>query len=332
MKIVILGTGSFGTALSNLLCINGHNSILWGINQQEIDDINNNKLNSKYFDNIKLHNKVIASNDLNILKDTDIILFAIPSIVIEDICQKIIPYINKEYIAINVAKGFHPISHKRLSEVIYDNLKDHKLKDVVSLIGPSHAEELINNKLTCVNAVCYNKDSAKLVQQVFSNDFFRVYYNTDVIGCEIGVALKNIMAISSGIIDGLKQGENARAALISRGLKEIVNYGLYFGAKKETYLGLCGLGDLIVTCTSSLSRNYNAGYQIGLANCASEYLKNNTKTVEGVICTKIVHEVSKEYNINMPICNQVYEVLYNNKKPSESIKELMSRTLKKESF
>ena len=330
MKISVLGTGSFGTALANNLVINSHEVVLWGICEEDVYDINNNHQASKYFEGVNLNKNLKATLDLNEIKDSDMILFAVPSIAIEGVCNKIINYITKPFIAINVAKGFHPESHLRLSEVIYNSLKDYQLIDVVSLIGPSHAEEVVINLITSINAVCVNEESAKKVQEAFSNDTLRIYRNVDVIGAEIGVALKNIIAIASGILTGLGQGDNARAALMSRGLNEIVKYGTYFGGKQETYLGLTGLGDLIVTCTSYHSRNFQAGLEIGKANSTVDFLKNNKKTVEGVICTKIVYDVAKEKGISMPITEQMYNILYEGKKPSDCIYELMNRDLKHE--
>ncbi len=204
------------------------------------------------------------------------------------------------------------------------------LKDVVSLIGPSHAEEVVEGLLTVINAVCKNDESAKIVQETFSNSYFRVYRNTDVVGAEIGVALKNIIALASGVLSGLGQGDNARAALMTRGLAEIVRYGTHFGGNLETYLGLTGVGDLIVTCTSVHSRNFQAGYQIGKANDAKEFLKNNQKTVEGIRSAEIVYHVAKEKGISMPIVNEVYATLFENKKPSDAILDLMGRELKSE--
>ena len=330
MKVSILGTGSFGSALANILANNGHTVVLWGILQEEIDEINNYHTNSKYFEDVKIHESVKASTNLEIIKDSDMILFAIPSIAINEVSTKIIPYLTKPFIAINVAKGFHPVTHERLSIVIKNAINSDYLIDVVSLIGPSHAEEVVLGLLTTVNAVCENDEVAKKVQLAFSNDFFRVYRNNDVIGAEIGVALKNIMAIASGILVGVGQGDNAKAALMARGLNEMVAYGTYFNGLKETYLGLTGVGDLIVTCTSHHSRNFQAGLAIGKAGGAKEFLKDNKKTVEGIVCCKIVHEVAKENGISMPITEQVYQVLFEDKNPIDSINELMNRDLKKE--
>ena len=330
LKISILGSGSWGSALGNVLAKNNHEVLIWGREVDEVNDINQNHENSKYFKEVKLDSGLVATNDFNHIKNSDVILIAVPSIAIEEVCFRINDVIDKPAIIVNVAKGFHPVSHLRISEVIKNAIDKDLLVDVVSLIGPTHAEEVVLNLLTAINAVCENDDSAKVIQEIFSNDTFRVYRSNDVVGSEIGVALKNVMAIASGIVEGLKQGDNAKAALMTRGLAEISRFGQYFGAKPETYLGLTGVGDLIVTCTSHHSRNFMAGYEIGKANSATDFMLNNKKTVEGIFCAKIVYELAIEHNIQMPITNQVYEVLFQNKMPSLAIFELMQRELKAE--
>lgn len=330
MKISVLGSGSFGCALAQILVRNGHEVILWGKDENEILDINQNHQNSKYFENVFLDERLRATIDLSEIKGSEMVLLAIPSIAIEIVCKQMVEFINQPVIVINVAKGLHPVTYKRLSVTIKECMPSNLLVDVVSLIGPSHAEEVIAGLLTVVNAVCENKESAQKVQQAFSNDFLRIYTNTDVIGAEIGVALKNIMALASGIIVGIGQGDNAKAALMTRGLAEMVRFGLEFGGKLETYLGLDGVGDLIVTCTSHHSRNFQAGFQIGKADSAKEFLANNTKTVEGIKCAEIVYHVAKDRGISMPITEQVYHVLFEDKKPSLAIIDLMKRELKSE--
>ena len=267
---------------------------------------------------------------MSLIAGSEALLLAVPSMAIDSVMENAEKYCTEPFYVINVAKGFHPVTHERMSEVIKKAVSKDKLKDVVSLIGPSHAEEVVIGLMTCVNAVCENDASAKVIQETFSNDAFRVYRNTDVIGAEIGVALKNVMAIASGILTGLGQGDNARAALMTRGLAEIARYGVAMGGKAETYLGLDGVGDLIVTCTSYHSRNFTAGLEIGKANSAEEFLKNNKRTVEGVRCAKVVYEEALKHGISMPITDQVYKVLFEGKKPSSALSELMSRELKAE--
>ncbi|MCF0115439.1 MAG: NAD(P)-dependent glycerol-3-phosphate dehydrogenase [Erysipelotrichaceae bacterium] len=329
MKVAVLGSGSWGTALAQTLLDNGVETIVWGIDEKEVNDINQNHTNSKYFTNL-IREDLKATTDLTCVKDADIVLLAVPTMAIESMCKQVNELVEKKVIMINVAKGFHPVTHERLSVVIKNAMNPDKLRAVVSLIGPSHAEEVIIRLLTVVNAVSDDDEAAKLVQEIFSNDCFRVYRNNDVVGAEIGVALKNVMAIASGILTGIGQGDNARAALMTRGLKEITRYGLAFGGKPDTYLGLDGVGDLIVTCTSVHSRNFQAGLWIGKDNSAERFLKENTKTVEGVGACKVVYEEAQRLGISMPITEQVYKVLYEGAEPSSCVKVLMSRELKPE--
>ena len=330
MKISVLGSGSWGCALAQILVRNGHEVVVWGIDETEVNDINQNHQNSRYFKDVKLDERLKATTDMSLIAGSEALLLAVPSMAIDSVMENAEKYCTEPFYVINVAKGFHPVTHERMSEVIKKAVSKDKLKDVVSLIGPSHAEEVVIGLMTCVNAVCENDASAKVIQETFSNDAFRVYRNTDVIGAEIGVALKNVMAIASGILTGLGQGDNARAALMTRGLAEIARYGVAMGGKAETYLGLDGVGDLIVTCTSYHSRNFTAGLEIGKANSAEEFLRNNKRTVEGVRCAKVVYEEALKHGISMPITDQVYKVLFEGKKPSSALSELMSRELKAE--
>lgn len=329
MKTAVLGTGSWGTALAQVLADNGNDVILWGVNPEQVEDINVHHRNSAYYDD-PIHPSLKASTDLACIQDTDVLLAAVPTIALEDVLTKASAYVNHPVIVINVAKGFHPVTHDRLSVVIRKIMPEEKLKAVVSLIGPSHAEEVIKRLLTAVNAVSDNEEVAKSIQELFSNSYFRVYRNTDVIGAEIGVALKNVMAIASGILEGAGQGDNARAALMTRGLAEMERYGVAQGAKKETFLGLDGVGDLIVTCTSRLSRNFMAGYEIGQEGSAENFFKNNKKTVEGVFACKVVYEEALKQHIDMPITTAVYKILYENLSPSDAMTALMTRDLKSE--
>ncbi len=330
MKISVLGSGSWGTALAQV-CIDNHQEVvLWGKEETEVNDINNNHQNSKYFPGVNLNENLIATTDLYEIKGSNLVLLAVPTMAIESVCTQVAGVIDQPVIVINVAKGFHPVTHERLSVVIKKCFPEHLLVDVVSLIGPSHAEEAVVKMLTSVNAVCENEESAKMVQEIFSNEYFRVYRNTDVVGAEIGVAVKNVMALASGILTGVGQGDNARAALMTRGLAEMARYGVFFGGKSETYLGLTGVGDLIVTCTSSHSRNFQAGLMIGKENSAELFWSQNQKTVEGVAACKVVYEVAKENHISMPITDEVYRVLYEGKLPTQAIVDLMSRELKSE--
>lgn len=330
MKVGFVGSGSWGTALAQVCCDNGHDALIWGRSLDEIVDIARYHQNEKYFPGVHLNENIRATNDLSSLNDCEIIVLSVPADAIEHVCVLLNSVLNHPIIIVNVAKGFHPVSHKRLSVVIKETVSSEYLKDVVSLIGPSHAEEVIVRLLTSVNAVCENETFASIVQGTFSNSYFRVYRSSDVIGAETGVAIKNIIAIASGILSGLGLGDNARAALMTRGLAEMSRFGVAMGGKPETYLGLTGVGDLIVTCTSVHSRNYQAGLLIGKLNNAKHFWDMNTKTVEGVKAAKVIYEESVESGISMPICEQVYRVLYENITPKDAVMALMSRDLKQE--
>ena len=310
MKIGILGSGSWGTALAQVLTDNQHDVMIWGRDLDEIVDISRYHRNERFFPNQILNDNIDASLNFDNVLDAEILILAVPTVAIEDVCKKIAENFKHPVTIVNVAKGFHPTSHKRLSLVIKDTIPSDILTAVVSLIGPSHAEEVVIRLLTVVNAVSDNEEASKLIQKTFSNNYFRVYRNTDVIGAEIGVAVKNVIALASGILSGLGYGDNARAALITRGLVEISRYGIFYGAKPETFLGLTGVGDLIVTCTSVHSRNFQAGLLIGQFDTAKIFWETNEKTVEGVNAVKVVYEEALRNNIEMPITEQVYIVLF----------------------
>lgn len=330
MRISVIGSGSWGTALAQVLADNHHDVMIWGRNPDEILDINENHRNHNYFGDTALNPSLKATADFETAALADIILLAVPTAAVEEVALRLNDTLNHPVIVINVAKGFHPVTHDLLSDVIEKSMSPDTLTSVVSLIGPSHAEEVVLRKLTTINSVSKDESAATLIQDLFSNQYFRVYRNLDTIGAQIGVAIKNVISLASGVAAGLDLGDNARAALITRGLAEIMRYGIVFGAKPETFLGLCGVGDLVVTCTSPHSRNFQAGYEIGKHNDASHFMATNTKTVEGIFATKAVYEVSVEKGIEMPITQQVYKVLYEGKIPSQAIKELMLRDLKSE--
>ena len=329
MKIAILGTGAWATALGQVLADNGHRPFLWGINEMQVQDLNDHHQNTQYFgSDIKVHPLVQASSNLaEVLSGKKIILISVPSHVMRDVLIKIVPLLTEPVIIVNTTKGFDPSTNKRMSELIREVIPTDKLKGVVSLIGPSHAEEVVIRHLTLITATSKKKSQAMKIAKLFSNKYFRVYFQKDEIGAEIGVAFKNAIAIASGIAEGLNLGDNARAALITRGLKEMVRFGTFFGGKEKTYLGLTGLGDLAVTCYSFHSRNFKAGLEIGKANSAEQFLSTNKTTVEGVKAVKTVYELATANQISIPLVTSVYRVLYEGKRPSEMLDEMMSRPL-----
>ncbi|MGB4984279.1 MAG: NAD(P)H-dependent glycerol-3-phosphate dehydrogenase [Erysipelotrichaceae bacterium] len=328
MRIVVYGSGSWGSALANVLADNGMDVTVYGRSTDQVIDIDKYHQNSKYFGDIVLNYDIKASNDLTILKNSDIVILSVPSNNVKDACLTIKEYISDQCIIVNTAKGFDMETFECMHDVIRHILTN----PLVSLIGPSHAEEVVLHNLTTICCVGNDEKIVEEIQKVFSNNYFRVYACYDEIGAQIGVALKNVIAIASGILVGLGLGDNAKAALITRGLAEIVRYGTYRGGKLETFLGLTGIGDLIVTCISQHSRNYQAGLAIGEYDNAKMFLENNTKTVEGINACKAVYLDAKKHNIPMPIVNELHEVLYDYKVPSQSINDLMNRKLKEEFY
>ncbi len=330
MKIVILGSGSWGSGIAQVLSDNGHEVHIWGIMEDEIADINERHQNSKYFKDVVLNENIKATGDIDVVEGADIVVLSVPTIAIEDVCKKMSAHLTKKVIVVNTSKGFHPITNERMSCVIRNSIPSEKLSSVVSLIGPSHAEEVVQRLLTTICAVSLNEEDAKIVQSNFSNEYLRVYTGNDEVGSEIGVAIKNAIAVASGVLHGLGYGDNTRAALITRGLAEMIRFGTAMGGQFETFMGLTGIGDLIVTCTSVHSRNFQAGFEIGKANNASIFWETNKKTVEGVRTAKVIYELAQEMNVEMPIINEIYAVLYENKEPKQSAKDLMVRNLKAE--
>lgn len=332
MKITLIGSGSWSSALANVLSDNNHEAVIYGIVKEEVEDIQLNHKNSKYFKDVELNKNIKATLDIKeALNNTDMVILALPSQFIKkSLKEDIAPNLNTKPIIINVAKGFDVETHDRLSNVIRKSIDQDKIRGIVSLIGPSHAEEVVIKMFTAICAVSLDDTLAIEVQNTFSNNYFRVYRHNDEIGAEYAVATKNVIALASGIIAGLGLGDNTRAALMTRGLAEMVRFGKAVGANERTYLGLTGIGDLIVTCSSRHSRNFTAGYEIGKLNDAQDFLANNKRTVEGINSCKILHEESKKLGLEMPITSAVYSVIYEGRKPSDIVALMMERELKVE--
>ena len=330
-KIAVLGTGSWATALSRVLSDNGHQVLMYGIIQEQVDDINIHHQNREFFKDVQLESQIKATTSLEeTLEDAKYILITIPTQFVKETLEKVKPLLKNKVTIINASKGFDLGTNMRMSDTIRSVLTKEQIGSVVSLIGPSHAEEVVIRMLTTVCAVSLEQEQAKDVQHLFSNEYFRVYTLNDELGAEYGVAIKNVIAVAAGVISGLGYGDNTKAALITRGLAEMIRYGMCKGGKLETYMGLTGVGDLIVTCSSVHSRNFQAGFQIGKLNDAKEFFVDNKKTCEGIRTCKVIHEDAKKLDVEIPIINAIYNVLYKNSKPSDEIKALMARELKVE--
>lgn len=330
-KIAILGTGSWATGLARVLNDNGHQVLMYGIDQNEIDDINIRHCNYKYFKDVQLEESIHASSSLEeTIQDAKYILITIPTQFVRQTLEKVKPLLKQKVTIINASKGFDMNTNMRMSDTIRSVLDETDINPVVSLIGPSHAEEVVERILTAVCAVSLDETYAKDVQHLFSNQYFRVYTITDEVGAEYAVAYKNVIAVASGIASGLGYGDNTRAALITRGLHEMCLYGMAKGGKLETYFGLTGIGDLVVTCSSEHSRNFQAGYDIGVSNRALDFMAHNTKTCEGIRSCKVIYEDGHKCGIETPIVDAIYSILYENAKPSTMVENLMARDLKPE--
>lgn len=332
MKITVIGTGSWGTSLAQVLCDNEHDVMLYGINQDEVNDINEG-YNKTFFNNLRLHPNLKATTDLEkALDKVQMIVLVVPTKVIKVTLEKIKPFLNEEMPVyfVNASKGFDPNTNDRMSMTIRKTIPSKYRYEVASIIGPSHAEEVIQRMYTSIASVSLDYDVARVVQETFSNQYLRLYTLSDEVGAEYGVALKNVFALCSGIVAGIGLGDNSRAALLTRGLNEMIKYGMSKGAHIETFLGLTGIGDLIVTATSVHSRNYQAGYKIGKEGNANSVINDEKTTIEGVRTCKVVYDDIQKSGIEMPIITECYRVLFEELNPQTAIKNLMSRELKSE--
>lgn len=330
-KITVFGTGSFGTALANVLAENGHSVLMWGKNENTVDEINQSHQNKRYLKDVTLIETIKATNQLEqAVNFSDIFLIALPTKAIRDVVTEINQHIKTKKTFIHVAKGIENETFKRVSEMIEDSVSKNHKNGVGVLSGPSHAEEVVIKQPTTVAASSKDERISKLIQDLFMNDYLRVYTNNDLIGVELGGALKNIIAVASGIVTGMGYGDNAKAALMTRGLAEISRLGEKLGADPMTFLGLGGIGDLIVTCTSTHSRNYTLGYKLGKGKTTEEALNEMNMVVEGIYTTNSVYHLAKAQNVDMPITNALYKVLFEDKPVKDSVKDLMGRDKKAE--
>ncbi|ETP70684.1 glycerol-3-phosphate dehydrogenase [Planococcus glaciei] len=329
-KVSVFGAGSWGTALSYVLAQNGHDLLLWTHRAEQAEEINNHT-NNRYLKNIQLPETLKATADLKqTVGHSDVYVLAVPTKAIREVCANIKEHLNKKALFVHVSKGIEPDSLKRISEMIREEIPEQWIEDVVVLSGPSHAEEVVLEHPTTVTAACENTKSAERIQDLFMNNYFRVYTNTDVIGVEIGGALKNIIALAVGITDGLGYGDNAKAALMTRGLAEIARLGVKMGATPLTFSGLSGVGDLIVTCTSVHSRNWRAGNMLGKGKSIDEVLEEMGMVVEGIRTTKAAYQLSQKHDVPMPITAALYAVLFEDISTDEAVERLMGRMKKNE--
>ena len=322
-KICVLGAGSWGSALALVLAKKGYDVSIWTLSEEQAEKMNKTKENIDYLPGVLFPNNIKVTTNLEeSVQGSKIVLMAVPSQAIRSICKQIKPFIKEEQILVDVAKGLEKGTGLRLSEVCKQELPNNPY---VALSGPSHAEEVAKDIPTTVVVASDELEVAQTVQDIFMSPKFRVYTNPDIVGVELGGALKNIVAFGAGICDGLGLGDNAKAALMTRGIREIGRLGAAMGADASTFAGLSGIGDLIVTCTSMHSRNRRAGILIGQGKGLEETLKEVKMVVEGITATEVAHEVAKELNVDMPITNAIYSVLHGGANANEVVIELMMR-------
>ncbi|MDN6161176.1 MAG: NAD(P)H-dependent glycerol-3-phosphate dehydrogenase [Atopostipes sp.] len=332
-KIAVLGMGSWGMGLSKVLAENGNDVLVWTRekNVDMVHEFNHQHRNSRYFDDVLFPEAISATTDLKeAIKDRDLILIVIPTAGIRSIAKELNQKIEEAKIIVHASKGLEQGSHERISTILEEEIASDKRKAIVALSGPSHAEEVVVRDLTSVTSACENFEVAKEVQELFMNDYFRVYRNTDIIGVEVGAALKNIIAVGAGTLKGLGYGDNATAALITRGLAEITRLGVALGADTETFMGLSGVGDLIVTATSPYSRNWQAGKLIGEGLSIEEIQEEIGMAIEGLSTVIAAKELAEERDIEMPITNAIYQVVYEDADVEKTVLDLMRRESKAE--
>jgi glycerol 3-phosphate dehydrogenase (NAD(P)+) (EC 1.1.1.94) len=325
-KVAILGAGSWGTALSQVLADKGKDVHLWSIHPSQVEEINERRTNRTYLPDIHLPENVTAHTDMDeAINGASVIVLAVPTKAIREVSRNLSSRLKEPKLIVHVAKGIEPGSLKRISEMIEEEMSKATLKDLVVLSGPSHAEEVCLRHPTTVVVSSKNMEAARKIQDLFMSPYFRVYTNADMIGVEIGGALKNIIALAAGISDGLGYGDNAKAALLTRGLAEIARLGVKMGADPLTFSGLTGIGDLVVTCTSVHSRNWRTGHALGKGEKLETILERMGQVVEGVRTTEAAYQLSKKYQVKMPITAALYRVLFEGLSPKEAVDGLMNR-------
>ena len=328
-RIGILGAGSWGTALAILLHDNGHDVVVWSIHEAEVEMLNTTRRHESKLPGVEIPEGIRFTTDMkDTMSDKDVCVLAVPSPFIRSTCQKMKEYVRAGQIIVNVAKGIEESTLYTLTDIIEEEMP---YADACVLSGPSHAEEVSRRLPTTCVVSSRTRKTAEYLRSVFVSPVFRVYISPDMLGIELGGALKNVIALAAGTADGLGYGDNTKAALITRGIAEIARLGIKMGGKPETFYGLTGIGDLIVTCASVHSRNRKAGYLIGKGYTMEEAMKEVQMVVEGVYSARAALALSTKYQVEMPIVEQVNKVLFENKNAEQAVKELMLRDKKIES-
>ena len=329
-KVSVIGAGSWGTALAILLEKNGHEVTLWSHREEEAKELAKSREHKSKLPGVQIPERIeITGNLESALQAKDVLVFAVPSVAVRSTAKKVAPYVKKGQLIVNVAKGIEETTLMTLTDIIEEEIPGAK---GCVLSGPSQAEEVSRGLPTTCVVGAKDKETAEFLQNVFMSPVFRVYISPDILGIELGGALKNVIALAAGTADGLGYGDNTKAALITRGITEIARLGIAMGAKADTFYGLSGIGDLIVTCASKHSRNRKAGYLMGQGRSMQQAMDEVNMVVEGVYSAKAGLALSQKYKVEMPIIEQVNKVLFEGKAPAAAVKELMVRDKKIESW
>lgn len=326
MKAAVIGSGAWGTALAIRLCKNGHDVTMWTYEKEMISEMESTRRNPRLPDAV-LPEGLKISGDYACAAGCKLVVMASPSFPLRNVCKGVAPYVDEDAVVVSVTKGLEAGTHLRMSQVVAEVTG----REVVVLTGPSHAEEVSMDMPTGLLAASTNQERAEFVQDAFMSDVLRVYTSNDPVGAELGAALKNVIALCAGISDGLGCGDNTKAMLMTRGLTETARLGVSLGADKDTFKGLSGVGDLIVTCTSMHSRNRRAGILIGQGKSAQEAMAEVGAVVEGYYAAQSAYELGKAQGVDMPITEAAYKVLYENVDVREAVHKLLTRNRKAES-
>lgn len=327
MKTAVIGSGAWGTALATLLCKNGHDTTLWCRSEARAAEIRTSRINPR-LPQVRLPDNLMLSASPECVRGCQMVVIACPSFPIRSVCRTVAPYIGQDAVVVSVTKGIEEGSLLRMSQVVAQETGHEK---IVALTGPCHAEEVATGLPTGCLAACAQREMAELVQDAFMSDTFRVYTSPDIIGAELGGALKNVIALCSGVTAGMGFGDNTKAMLMTRGLTEMARLGVSLGAQKDTLAGLSGIGDLIVTCTSLHSRNNRAGILIGQGHSPQEAMEQVGAVVEGYYAAKSAWELCQKQQVDMPIIHAAYQVLYENVDARKAVAALLTRQRKAES-
>ena len=331
-NVLVLGSGTWGVVVANLLVNNGHNVTCWARNEKLIENLNKSHMHEK-LPGVVFSEKIVFTNEFeSSFSDKDVIIYAVPSVAFREVVEKSIKYIKNNHYLVSLTKGMEKSTLFTMSEIIKEELSDNEINNdkIVALSGPTHAEEVGKGMSSMIVSASTNNDAAKYIQDIFMNKYFRVYTNNDIKGVEVCAAFKNIIALACGIISGVGDGDNMKAATITRGLAEMIRVGAVLGCSKDTFYGLAGVGDMIVTAMSTNSRNYNCGKLIGQGLGTEDAIKKVGMVVEGINFLPTAMEIKKKYKVELPITTGVYDIVFNGKSSKDIVINLMTREKKAE--